>query len=208
MSISAVPERTRTVPLPESESQWLSIIKGICGGGSLGSQWQGKSAKALLKKFPPPEKECPVHCECSLIEYLETKDGSSWDKVPPYNYIGVSKLSCCACHLWIEAFNELDGRTFFTKGSHGKWYWPWGMPEMGERIEELMVEKVTSQYLAYLQAHNHQRRGSDSSDADSAGAQPHPSDAQKETVESKMAAIVQRAGGTRVGFVEALTTKK
>jgi len=195
------------VLLPESESQWLSIIKGVCGTRTSKRQWQNNSAKDLLKRFPPPGRECQVHCECLLIEHLGMKDGGPWGNVPPFNYIGVSKLSCCACYLWIEAFNDLGGRTFFTKGSHEKWCWPWGMPEAGERVEKFMAAKLTNEYFSYLRSIHHHRTGSDSSDADSAGAQPHSSAAQKKAVESRKAARVKEAGGTRVGFAEAFASK-
>lgn len=194
------------VPLPESESEWVSIIKGVAGSGAEKQQWPDNSAKVLFQKFPPPERECVIHCECSLIEYIETKDGTSWENVPPFNYIGVSKLSCCACSLWIESFNELGGRAFFTKGSHGKWCWPWGMPEVEERVGKFMLRKLTSEYL-YLQSRGLIRTSSDSTGADSEGEQPQTNDAQEKTVASWIAARVQEAGGTRVGFAQTLASK-
>jgi len=100
--------------------------------------------------FLPVQEDCPVHSECLLIQYLGIKDGSEWDNVPPFNYIGASKPSCSACFQWIEAFNKLGGRKFYTRGSQGKWSWPWGMAEV-EGVREGLVKKVYKEYITHLQ---------------------------------------------------------
>lgn len=92
---------------------------------------------------------CPVHSECALIEYMETSTEGGWDKIPPFNYIGVSKLSCGACRTWIQTFNQQGGKKFYTRGSHGRWYWPWGMPTVGGPLGEQIVEKIWSIFHGY-----------------------------------------------------------
>ncbi|KAG0633394.1 hypothetical protein HOY80DRAFT_872124, partial [Tuber brumale] len=123
--ISAVPEKTHTVKLPASPEEWKSFLEVACHKRY---DFQKPRVVELAERFGSSKWVCPVHCECRLIIDLQTRQGNQWDHVPPFNYIGVSKLSCSACRIWIEAFNERSVRKFYTRGSHGKWYWPWGIP--------------------------------------------------------------------------------
>jgi len=43
-------------------------------------------------------------------------------------YLGVSKRPCNACTSFIAASNTHSDRTFYTRGSHGKWHFPWALP--------------------------------------------------------------------------------
>ncbi|PUU81777.1 hypothetical protein B9Z19DRAFT_1121680 [Tuber borchii] len=92
--------------------------------------------------------------------------GENWQGVPPFSYLGMSKLSCAPCQLWIQGNNTLPGRTFYTRGTHGKWYWPWGMPEMNKDLLSVyMVEKISLAYLKHCRAKFHLRNLSDGSTA-------------------------------------------
>ncbi|KAG0633589.1 hypothetical protein HOY80DRAFT_857560, partial [Tuber brumale] len=107
-----------------------------------------------------------VHCECKLIRHLETTNEDQWDNIPPFSYIGVSKLSCSACRIWIRSFNKLGGRQYYTRGSHGKWYWPWGMPKMEEKpLDKIMAKKVLKEYIAHEKASGRLRLESESTGA-------------------------------------------
>ena len=93
------------------------------GNAGLGSgSIQGSVLQSLRNGFP-------AHCECMLIEYLCASQEGPWRDTPPFSYLGVSKLSCNACRIWIKSFNKqgAPSREFYTCGSHGKWYWPWAM---------------------------------------------------------------------------------
>jgi len=192
MSISAVPSQTRAVKLPDTKQQWVSILRAI----SLKPyQWHSGVASKLLAMFEQPQVDCAVHCECSLIQHLGIKDGSEWDNVPPFPYIGVSKLSCSACYLWIKAFNKLGGCKFYTRGSHGKWCWAWGMAEV-EGVRKGLVKKVCDEYRAHLQERALLRSDSDSDGPDSSeGAKPAPCPAHKTFFRSKVNSRVQKYGG-------------
>lgn len=65
-----------------------------------------------------------VHCECSLMVNLDERMKQA---DPPVNYIGVSKLSCAACHAWIQGYNSIHTIKFYTQGTHGRWYKEWVM---------------------------------------------------------------------------------
>lgn len=68
-----------------------------------------------------------IHCECALIAMFNTE---THQPLWPINYIGVSKLSCAPCYLWIQAFNASHAVKNYTRGTHGKWYPKWSMPDV------------------------------------------------------------------------------
>ena len=184
--ISPVPRQTRTVKLPSSVEEWkifLEVASRDHGGcGHVGS------AARILKVFGTRDRECPVHAECALIHYLQGKQNNDWDNVPAFTYIGVSKLSCSSCRVWIELFNEENnGLKFYTRGSHGKWYWPWGMPGEGDPLDQerlgKMAARVLDSYKTHLQTPvdtgKAERVLSDSTVASSSGAK---SIAEEETI--------------------------
>ncbi|RPA92455.1 hypothetical protein L873DRAFT_1794227 [Choiromyces venosus 120613-1] len=200
MTICAVLGQAQIVILPTSQEQWKSFLEAACGQPG---QWQEKDARTLFQKFGSREWKCPVHCECGLIQYLQTKHCDSWDNVPAFSYIGVSKLSCSACRVWIEAFNVLGGPKFYTRGSHGKWYWPWAMPTMGVgSLRENMAGMVLDEYLTQLEKRGKikKRAGSDSSGAIPSGAEHNISDADSQRAKAMGDAAVQDSGGTLSGF--------
>lgn len=69
--------------------------------------------------------------------------------------------------LWIAAFNRRGGRQYFTRGTHGKWYWPWAapVPDLFPDEAAVVAKAVRAEYVRFIQANGHFRAGSDSSDA-------------------------------------------
>ncbi|KAG0131795.1 hypothetical protein HOY82DRAFT_484641, partial [Tuber indicum] len=207
MTICAVLGRAQNVKLPASEDEWKSFLKVASGEEG---PWQEEDARKLFKKFGSRERECPVHCECRLIQYLQTKHGDSWDNVPAFSYIGVSKLSCSACRVWVEAFNELGGPKFYTRGSHGKWYFPWGMPMAEGPLKEKMRIKVLNEYITQLEDEEKikKRAGSDSSGAISSGAEDNMGDDRRQSADARVDAAVQESGGDPLGFLKARVPRR
>ena len=194
MTICAVLGQAQIVKLPATKDEWKSFLQDVCQEKI---RWQEKDAGKLFEKFEEWERKCPVHCECGLIQYLQTKHCDSWDNVPAFSYIGVSKLSCSACRVWIEAFNELGGPKFYTRGSHGKWYFPWGMPMPEGPLKEKMRKKVLNEYIKQLENEGkiRKRADSDSSSAMSSGAEDDIGDDRLQSVEAWSDAAVQESGG-------------
>ncbi|KAG0126361.1 hypothetical protein HOY82DRAFT_628380, partial [Tuber indicum] len=135
-------------------------------------------AVKLSQRFRFENYECPVHCECALIQYLQVNQHNEWDNISAFSYIGVSKLRCSACRTWIEAFNKQGGPQFYTRGSHGKWYWPWGLPreesleEVGQSLGGKMALKVFKEYLTQMGLPKPRgRKPSDSSGVSESGAE-------------------------------------
>ncbi|RPB01792.1 hypothetical protein L873DRAFT_1803050 [Choiromyces venosus 120613-1] len=219
MSISTVPGQTRTVELPGSQAQWEPFLE-VAAAKIL--PFQERYAKKLAEHFKENIRVCSAHCECALIQYLTTRHGDSWDNVPAFSYIGVSKLSCSACRIWIKAFNEVGQRRFYTRGSHRKWYWPWGMPTAEESLGEVMAGessgefapqkslgetmagKISLEYIKYLEEQKLYRSDSDSSDASLSGGKRHLSNDQMESVRSRVDAVKQESEGTIAQHLDSL----
>ena len=83
-----------------------------------------------------------IHCECRLALHFLTQPPS----LPrPYSYIGVSKLSCRACDIFLTAVNRVFRSNFTTKGSYLKWYYPWrfpAFPRRGTEVAEAMYKEL------------------------------------------------------------------
>lgn len=115
----------------------------------------------VKKEFTPlvlgPAATAPftasVHCECALIADFNTQPHPDLE---PFRYIGVSKLSCAACHLWVRAFNATHHYQYHTRGTHGKWYPKWAMPTSLQTPEMLasMRDEVENAYKAHSQSKN------------------------------------------------------
>lgn len=107
-----------------------------------------------------------VHCECSLVAYLEgirktirdehgekTKEQMRQNEPEPFNYLGVSKLSCGACHAWLMAFNSTteNDLIYHTAGTHSMWYPLWAMPPslLTDELGNKMAETVCQRFVRY-----------------------------------------------------------
>ncbi|KAG0137761.1 hypothetical protein HOY82DRAFT_666907 [Tuber indicum] len=207
MFVSPIPKQTRTIKLPASQEEWKLLLKTACSEHD--DDGLEASAVELLKMFGSEEWVCPVHCECGLIQYLQTKQGSNWDNVPAFGYIGVSKPSCSPCRIWMETFNGQSGPQFYTRGSDGKWYWPWGAPTVEESFVEeesfelKMAEKVLKEYRPYLvteiAARKRRGLGERWSQCASVARQVLPLDQVERTI-ARAKEREQRSGGMR-GFI-------
>jgi len=182
-------------------------------------------AQKLVENFGKHRWECPAHCECALIQYLATNHGDSWDNVPAFNYIGVSKLSCGACRVWLKAFNKVSRKEFYTRGSHGKWYWPWGMPKAEESLGEvkagefwgevvprgslgeIMAGILCRQYNHYLRTQKRYRSDSDSTDVSLSGGEQDTSDTETESIHSELALEEQESNASRALCLASIRAK-
>ncbi|KAI6099387.1 hypothetical protein EDD17DRAFT_234075 [Pisolithus thermaeus] len=81
----------------------------------------------------------PTHAEVQLVLHIvRTMDIKTVNK-EVHPYIGCSKLSCFLCSTFLEFFDP-NGVTFKTRGSHGKIYTLWSIPDMdGLRTETIIA---------------------------------------------------------------------
>lgn len=129
---------------PSTEEEWRKILRGIYEKQEIdvvvSTENEAKEQRMLSNALA--QGRLVKHCECLLVAYLLSRDSSTL--LP---YIGLSKLSCKACLLWLEAVGEVTNCKFFTKGSHDKWYPGWSRPASADnmslsKIDALFLEKV------------------------------------------------------------------
>jgi len=96
-----------------------------------------------------------------------SNDEDYWRGIPAFSYIGVSKLSCRPCNLWIKCHNELSPSKFYTRGCHGKWYWPWGLPKSSSvQLVKDLIEMMNFEYTEHCRTKDIFTGTTDSTDAD------------------------------------------
>ena len=136
------PTLLQTYVIPEKSSEWRQVISQVLEEKNRNKEFgedeyeltkiAGENAQQIAKKIlkyrkdqkdqEEPLKDTPnVHCECRIIQY-------TFEPGAPqiYSYIGVSKLSCNGCWEYMQAVNSAYATKFQTKGTHQKWYYPWG----------------------------------------------------------------------------------
>lgn len=176
-SIASVPDSFDSVPryiLPDTQPAWLALLQDICANAPELVEKPALLAKVsatLHDKISGDDQDPCVHSECALVAHYELHRGR--EGPPPFSYIGVSKLCCMPCHLWLQALSERTGRNYYTRGSHGKWYRGWRAPNLGSKDGDVwdtgnteVLQKLMADVLvARLKAAHGIRSGSDSTDA-------------------------------------------
>ncbi|KAI6037922.1 hypothetical protein EDC04DRAFT_2897095 [Pisolithus marmoratus] len=74
-------------------------------------------------------RHLPTHAELQLVLYIIRTMDMKTVSEEIYPYIGCSKLSCFLCAVFLKLFGQ-SGFTFRTRGSHGKIYPPWSIPDV------------------------------------------------------------------------------
>jgi len=109
--------------------------------------------------------QAPVHCECALVYHFNNPTlPSDQSTTTLMDYLGVSKLSCNACARFIEASNKHSKRKFYTRGCHGKWYFPWAPPQSNQQVSRTFRDTMSS-YIANMLAYQGVERPSVQSDS-------------------------------------------
>lgn len=166
MSVYPVPVRIPpgTIQLPTTTDDWRVALKDLClrHDRKLRPEQAVPVLESLMRYCPKTPGPRRVHCECTLVAHYDRLRNTN-GYVPPFSYIGVSKLSCKPCSLWIAAFNERGNGypKFYTRGTHGKWYYPWSAPDIA-RWDPGMSRLMGSKFVAYLGTEGVARSASDS----------------------------------------------
>lgn len=153
--------------LPHGVSAWRDVVAEICVDHPdllEDDVMMDRVSRDLDTKLSGDDHTPCVHCECALAAHYESHRGVT--TTPPFSYIGVSKLSCMPCHLWLRALAASTGRNYYTRGTHGKWYRGWRTPGRwgdadGAQLEQLMRDVLVERLLVTRGV----RSGSDSTDA-------------------------------------------
>ncbi|KAI6146682.1 hypothetical protein BKA82DRAFT_4356100 [Pisolithus tinctorius] len=113
---------------PTSVKKFISEKSGVIGAERTFKQLQDNISRQHL----------PTHAELQLVVHIiKTMNIKTVDK-EIYPYIGCSKLSCFLCAAFLESFDH-DGITFRTRGSHGKIYTLWSIPDIGGLCEDMVT---------------------------------------------------------------------
>ena len=121
--LTIVPNTPYTGNLPTTREQWVECLKKalsytnyeIDDSVELVDGTQGMGERYELR----------IHCEVALTLYLQ----EHWKGSQKNIYLGCSKVSCMACHCFLQGVRETTRFNFMTKGCHQKWYFPWGFPQ-------------------------------------------------------------------------------
>lgn len=156
LSIDSVPAEHREIQLPNTEKNWKTISNLVAQK----EDYVIQNPISIRSPYKNPKVSSKVHCECLLVKHFDmlkkTPKTCSWANIPPFNYLGVSKLSCWGCSSWLKAYNlntPTEG-SFFTKGTHGRWCFPWASPELSckkktARVRKAMAEELARHYCFY-----------------------------------------------------------
>lgn len=113
MTIATVPDCSGDITrftLPDGQSAWRDVLGEICVDNTQ-LIWDNavmNRVSGILDALLSGEDQIPcVHCECALAAHYERHRGAS--TIPPFGYIGVSKLSCMPCHLGLRALAASTG---------------------------------------------------------------------------------------------------
>jgi hypothetical protein len=128
------------------ETEWRQLRDGIYKCHKLEVIDSIKARKAetiVIGRLLAGTADRKVHCEYVLISFLHRQRTTTL----AVSYIGVSKLSCKPCHLWISAYNKHAGAGhYYTKGTHDKWYAGWKRPSLDddtaqERVDDALIKR-------------------------------------------------------------------
>ncbi|KAA8909686.1 hypothetical protein FN846DRAFT_810347 [Sphaerosporella brunnea] len=148
----------KRVTLPTSQDAWATLIDTALNSAQPLKPIQPRviqsTAAALSTRFSDKSVSCEIHCECKILQHFTT----TAYKIKPINYIGVSKLSCTGCTAVFDSYNKLQnsqGHRFYTRGAHGKWYFPWFLPKVGGGVKQIdftnrVYRKLAGQYAQCL----------------------------------------------------------
>ncbi|KIM38891.1 hypothetical protein M413DRAFT_447572 [Hebeloma cylindrosporum] len=138
--------------------QWRAVA------ASLGMKDLSENELKTLSKSDP--KRFVVHAELALILHLESR-GTGQGEPIPHRYIGVSKLCCRPCWVWIEASNEARRETdrWRVRGCHGKYYRGWRYPTAEDHPTFTRFVKAIQQDSRYVAVHELEDTPSPGSDS-------------------------------------------
>ncbi|KAF8459192.1 hypothetical protein BDZ91DRAFT_742433 [Kalaharituber pfeilii] len=135
LKITLHASRMQEIPrLPSSVADWIHLSSDIMQATSFIEKEgfrEGIGGKAHRRYNAHKQDRPHIHCEISLLFHYDNRPK---DSTPPFSYLGVSKLSCAACSLLIQSYNATRKTNFAVKGTHGKFYYPWGVPAVSQSI--------------------------------------------------------------------------
>ena len=145
MRIVCLPRETAKVQLPQSADESNEVIKKALG-------WLNRPKLGVSRLTIDPEvvrndclqlsgdqedRAADIHPEIKVLLHLyrinKNKTIKTSSSLPAFGYIGISKLSCLGCSIFISTFNDVLHTRFPTQGIEtGRYskcrYFPWAFP--------------------------------------------------------------------------------
>jgi nucleic acid/nucleotide deaminase of polymorphic system toxin len=155
---------TANEEIPNTKSHWIQVVENALkirndhrdeGTEELEvvpSELERDLAKIMPYRF---KGKNIVHCEVHLLTHIHLAETEG--RLPrAYTYLGISKLSCRGCEVFMQAFNKVHSTRFITKGRHHKAYYPWcfppNCPKSSEVVQEMTValcKRFANQYIGF-----------------------------------------------------------
>ena len=110
----------------------------------IGTKFSVISAERAFKQLHSnmTRKCLPTHAELQLILHIAKVIDVKTMEREIYPYIGCSKLSCFLCTSFLKSFGQ-DGAAFKMRGSHGKVYTLWSIPDI-DGLRDDMIPLLNS----------------------------------------------------------------
>ncbi|RPB19805.1 hypothetical protein L211DRAFT_871058 [Terfezia boudieri ATCC MYA-4762] len=162
---------------PQTPSAWLESTRALLGTRA--------ATKSVEKIATIANQLCnvKVHVEVQITLHLLSEQSTARSAIA---YIGVSKLSCGPCNIFLHAIRAARGGNLALRRSHSKWYPGWGMPsdqvlatvltpEELRILKECLVKELKRHILSFvLGADSQNVRISDSTDPSIDGRHTKP----------------------------------
>ena len=126
---------------------------------------QQEFADSVRSLWPAGGAVPHLHCEIQLISFFEQNDTLPVHK----NYIGVSKLSCWACHAYIEQVNKQRAEPWTILGTSNKANYAWLIPSnpSGLSVVDLIRDKLKEALANIAETYGTRMIGDDGSSSGS-----------------------------------------
>jgi hypothetical protein len=122
--------------MPQNAGAWEAIIREALNAFpevTPSDDIIRKLSTQLSARWEHSYMKTSVHCEVVLAVHFREKKKKYPKLNNPVQNIGVSKLSCKACSVFLMALNDSAKKgdpRFVTRGCHGKAYFPSGFPKL------------------------------------------------------------------------------
>ncbi|KAF8442575.1 hypothetical protein BGX38DRAFT_1201780 [Terfezia claveryi] len=179
-NVRTCPEMEMSVPAwPQTLSAWLESTRALLGTRA--------ATKSVEKIATIANQLCnvKVHAEVQVALHLLSEQSTTARSA--IAYIGVSKLSCGPCNIFLHAIRAARGAGNLTlRRTHSKWYPGWGMPsdqvlamvltpEELRIFKECLVKELKRHILSFVLGPDSQNvRISDSTDPSIDGRHTKP----------------------------------
>ncbi|KAJ9350539.1 hypothetical protein DTO027B9_6931 [Paecilomyces variotii] len=159
---------SRSIHIPQTPKEWETVLEKALSArnrndaGGLESQPKVMNMSVINNDTAYMaqqvlNQDLVVHCETKILLHIAKTERENPRLAKAYSYVGVSKLSCQGCHCFFLTYNRIHDTRYYTRGTHGKSYWPWQFPQNFSRSQEtaacmyqLLARRWVDSYDGYV----------------------------------------------------------